>query len=205
MALARLAALLVACTAAAQTPSGWKFGNPGRQYEAALDTSTVHGGRASARVGCIRAKCRPFSTLMQSIRADRLIGSRVRLGAWVKATKGASPRIWMRVDGEQGEILAFDNRDKVARKGPFDWSEQEVVLDVPPGASVIAFGLIVDGTATAWIDDISFDLVSKKVRSTDLLRASPVVRPDRADSAPRAYEAAHLAPENLDFEAAARP
>lgn len=199
------AAALVASAAAAQTPPGWKLGtSETAPYELALDAQTVHSGKYSARVGCTARKCPKFTTLMQRVRADRLAGYRVRLSAWVKATKGGHPRIWMRADSHEGDILAFDNRDDLARKGPFDWMHQDIVLDIPSAAAILSFGLIVDGTATAWFDDVTLEVVSNRVDTTQPLRP-PLPSRQPTEATRRAYDSAHREPQNLDFETPPQP
>jgi hypothetical protein len=104
---------------------------------------------------------------MQMILADEYAGNRVRLSAWVKATEGGKPRIWMCVDSKS-EILAFDNMDNRSMSGPFEWNYQEIVLDVKPPAVMVRYGLILDGDGAAWIDDVRLEVVPRQVRTTDL-------------------------------------
>src|SRR4051794_17414274 len=118
-----LAALVICIAAGAQTLTvrDWFVaGTNPRAYELTLDRGFPHAGNASAKVQCRTHRCPAFATLMQTIQADEYMGRRVRLSGWVKATKGVSARLWMRMDGENGETLAFDNMDNRARRGPFE-------------------------------------------------------------------------------------
>lgn len=195
-------ALLLA-SALVQTASvpGWTFGGPwSRAYDAEVDRDTYRSGHASAMVRCPARMCPPFATLMQYLRADPFNARRIRLTAWIKATRGGKPRIWMRVDGRDGAILAFDNRDFWAKPGPFDWSRQQIVLEIAPDAAIIAFGLIQDGPGAAWIDDVTLEVVSNKVATTN--RASVYAPTPRLTEAAirERFESAKREPENLDFE-----
>jgi hypothetical protein len=96
----------------------------------------------------------------------RCVGSRVRLSAWVKATKGSTPALWLRVDGTGGELLAFDNMDDRSRSGPFEWTRQEIVLDVIDGAALVNFGVMARGNGTVWIDDVTLERVPTAVHTT---------------------------------------
>jgi AraC family transcriptional regulator len=200
---ARLAiAALVAGAAAAQTSPvpGWVLSGMNRKtYAIALDHETTHGGSASAIIRCGEKRCGQFGTLMQTIQADPYVGHRLRLSAWVKATKGGHPRIWMRVDGQSGEMLAFDNMDNRSKSGPFDWRYQEVVLDVMPTAALISFGLILDGNGAAWIDDINLDAAPSNAKSTNRLQGPSQPQAPGA-AVQRAYNASKPVPANLDFE-----
>src|SRR4051794_24575806 len=105
-------------------------------------------------IRCKERGCPAFATLMQTIQTDEYQGRRLRLSGWVKATKGVSARLWMRVDGEDGNMLAFENMGHRAKNGPFDWTRQVIVLEVIPPAALINYGLIVDGAerggSTIW-------------------------------------------------------
>ena len=88
----------------------------------------------------------------------------------------------MRVDGPQGEMLAFDNMDSRPIQGTKDWEKVEIVLNVPEDSSKIAFGLLLRGSGQAWLDDIEFEAVSEDIDVTE----PPIL----------------VAPVNLNFETA---
>ena len=73
----------------------------------------------------------------------------------------------MRVDGPQeGKHLAFDNMQNRAIKGTTDWQFYEVVLDVAPEATAIAFGVLLSGAGRVWLNDFQFEEVSNEVKTT---------------------------------------
>jgi hypothetical protein len=210
------AAALLACTAVAQVspeprlaqppkkegpvPGWFLSGMNSRAYEIAIDTQVFHGGEASATIHCSQRRCSSFGTLMQTIQADPYIGHCVHLSAWVKATKVGSPRLWMRIDGTSGEQLAFDNMDNRAKSGPFEWRSQEIVLNVMPPAATIHFGLILDGSGAAWIDDMALDMAPGACKRTTNMLSQPVPYQRDPMAIRRAYNAANPHPRNLDFE-----
>jgi hypothetical protein len=69
-------------------------------------------------------------------------------------------------------------------KGTTAWTRHEVVLDVAPNAKNLAFGILLDGTGAAWIDEVGFEVVDKSVATT---------------GTPAGEELA-AEPANLDFE-----
>jgi hypothetical protein len=162
-----LAALL--CAAAfpqsAKIPGWFLTGNNPRAYAIGLDNEVKHAGAASAAMGCALGKCQGFATLMQTFRADKLRGKRVRLTAWVKAANSSRANIWMRVDGA-GATLAFDNMEHRKARGTFDWRQQQIALDVPDIAFTVSYGLILEGNGQAWVDDFTFEIVDKHVKTT---------------------------------------
>ncbi|MCA9492492.1 MAG: hypothetical protein KC621_21310 [Myxococcales bacterium] len=58
-------------------------------------------------------------------------------------------------------MLSFDNMQERPIRGTQDWTRHEIVLDVPTGATNIAFGILVAGKGTVWIDrgaeSVAFD------------------------------------------------
>ena len=199
--MCRIAACLtlVAGTMLAQNAKipGWLLaGDNPAAYAAGLDSEVKHSGNNSAAVGCALGKCRGFATLMQAIQADRYRGSRVRLTAWVKASKVDMANLWMRVDGA-GATLALDNMRFHRAHGTFDWRQQQIVLDVPDIGFTIHYGLIVAGAGQAWVDDFTLEAVDKHVKTTNALR-KPAPAPNRPSE--EQFEKLPSQPFNTDFE-----
>ena len=204
--LAALVLVLVASGALRSTragsdevPPGWEArGSRPEDYEMAADTETRHGGAASA---VIRSRARPekgFGTLMQVIAADAYRGRRVRLAAMVKAADVRGwAGVWMRVDGERAESLAFDNMQERKIRGTRDWEPHAVVLDVPPDAAEIYFGVLLDGPGAVWVDDFDLEVVWPSVKATGRpMQPTPRTRPLR--------RGLPLRPVNPAFEEGAR-
>jgi hypothetical protein len=74
--------------------------------------------------------------------------------------------LWMRVDGNKGKILAFDNMQDRPIEGTLDWHRVEVTLDIDENAQNLAFGILLVGKGTAWIDDLNFEVVDSSVPVT---------------------------------------
>ena len=156
-------------TPTTQTPPGWHVAGSNRTaYVAGIDPDVA---RADGQSGYLKSKASEingFGTLMQSIGADRYAGRRIRLSCWLK-TEDVSDwaGLWARVDQlGTGRPLAFDNMEDRAIKGTTDWTECVVVLDVGERASGIAFGVLLGGTGTVWIDEMKFSVVDETVPLT---------------------------------------
>jgi hypothetical protein len=124
-----------------------------------------------APVGVLRStveKAGGFGTIMQIITADRYTGKRVRLsGDAAVADVDGWFGFWLRVDGErQGQPLAFDNMASRALKGTQGWGRYEVVLDVAPEATAIAFGALLVGTGAGRLSGLRFEEVAADVPLT---------------------------------------
>lgn len=78
----------------------------------------------------------------------------------------------MRVDGKAGQSpLAFDNMQERPIKGTTAWRNYEVVLDVKADAIAIAFGILMDGPGTVWMNSAKIEEVPDSIPITDNLKA----------------------------------
>jgi hypothetical protein len=151
-------------------PPGWiRAGSHPNQYDMGVDASEK---RVGTKCGIIRSNTEHadgFGTLMQMCDAGKFRGKRVKLTAWTKHKDVEGwAGLWMRVDGQKDQRpLSFDNMQDRPIKGSGDWAVHEIVLDVPEESTNIAFGVLLDGTGTVWMDDFKFDVVDKSVGTTD--------------------------------------
>lgn len=152
-------------------PTGWiKAGSQPQEYDMGVDASAFHEG---TKCGCIKSvvsKCSGFGTLMQGFTTNEFRGKRVRLSGWLKSEDvDGWAGMWMRVDGKEGqskESLAFDNMKDRPTVGTEDWSKKEIVLDVPDNGEVIAFGALLHGCGSLWMDNFNFEIVGTDVPTT---------------------------------------
>ena len=174
------AAVLLATAASilcAQDIPGWlKAGSRPQEYTMGADPTVVITGKASGFIrGNPDADTKGFGTYMQMFGAKDYLGKRIRFSALVK-TEGVESwsSLWMRVDGDRKPI-AFDNMAKRQIKGTQNWTRHSIVLDVDSTqATAIAFGLMLSGKGTVWIDDVRFEVVGNEVAPTDLMKEQPV-------------------------------
>ncbi|MCA1702335.1 MAG: hypothetical protein LC808_03315 [Actinobacteria bacterium] len=169
-------------------PAGWfRCGHDG--YELSADHDEVYGGRASGRVRSVREPAEhEFGGLGQLVSAEGFRAGRVRLVGWLRteAVVGHGAGLWMRIDGPDGTILDFDNMQHPldrALTGTMDWTRYEIVLDVPPAATAIAFGLLISGRGTVWGDDLCLERVEDEAAPLDGGAAG--ARPARRGAVPR--------------------
>lgn len=140
-------------------PQGWfSAGSNPEAYEFTLDTQTFHSGSASGFLKSIKEKPAGFGTLMQEFVADAYKGKRMKFSAFVKSedVKGWAG-LWMRVEGAGHDVLGFDNMKNRTITGSINWKEYEIVLDVPQDSKIIAFGILLSGAGSVWIDEVTFE------------------------------------------------
>lgn len=167
-------------------PDGWmRSGSAPADFDMGTDQTIVHAGKASGYLRSKVAKPAGFGTLMQLCKGGQFLGKRVRMSAWVKSDSVASwAGLWMRVDGPDAKMLAFDNMQSRPINGTSEWTQYNIVLDVAPNAKDIAFGILLDGTGAVWLDDINFEIVDHNVPTTGQGVGSELA----------------AVPKNLDFE-----
>lgn len=173
------------------TDKWFKAGTLPNSYIMGSDHKVLRSGSSSA---CIQSKdvavINGFGTLMQTVAPDRYKGHRVRLSGYAKSDNIEGwAGFWMRVDTEKdipNHILAFDNMQRRPIVGTTDWQYYAVVLDIAEESSNIAFGFLLGGKGTIWVDDLNLEIVSEDIPVTDL------VVTDNA--------AWRNGPQNMDFE-----
>jgi hypothetical protein len=148
-------AAMVATSVDAAAPDGWFLaGDRRNDYDTGVDKSKVEQAKG-------------FGTLMQTVDAAKYRGKRVRLAAHIKSERLDDwAGLWMRVDGEGNKLLAFDNMESRPIKGSVDWKRYEVVLDVAADAKAVAFGVLLAGKGTVFMNGVAIDPVDKSVPTT---------------------------------------
>lgn len=155
-------------------PTGWgKNGAKSEFYAVGTDSTNSWGGMPSAYVESLTPTVKGgFGGMMQTTSAENYSGQRVRLSGWLKtenANEGGG-HLWLRIDGqERGQMLGFDNMDNRAIKGTTDWQEASIVLDVPAGASALAYGFFVSGGGKMWVNGQKIEVVGPDVPTTNMI------------------------------------
>jgi hypothetical protein len=138
-------------------PAGWLV-PPGLRAQGV--TALVVAGNAGAgeRSARLRRSGPPGpANLMRSIDAGPCRGRRLRFSALVRSDRAGAPaQLWLRVDRPDGAPGFIDTmadrpiRDDVGTR-------QEIVAPVADDALAISFGLLLNGSGTAWIDDVRLE------------------------------------------------
>jgi len=154
-------------------PAGWTLaGSKPENYGAGIDGQAVFEDKPSAYLKATVADTGGFGTLMQSFSAERYLGKRIRLHAWVKTMNASGwAGLWMRVD--QGSVpISFDNMESRPIRNTTGWTSYDVVLDVPAGSTGIAFGLMLTGPGEVWMSGLKLETVGPEVAITGVPKPS---------------------------------
>jgi hypothetical protein len=168
--VAVFAAFWLCSPATAQTPlpEGWIPGDL-EHYEVGIDRNVFAEGEAAAYIKSTTPSPERVGTIMQSFSAENYLWKRVRMAAFVRASNVRGwAGLWMRVDGQGKEnyALSFDNMQERPISGTVDWKRYEIVLDVPPESKTITFGILLEGVGKVWVDEFTFEVVTKDVPVT---------------------------------------
>ena len=151
------------------TPPGWYIAGTVRTaYVAGVDPNVTNGDGPSGYLKSTKRRIDGFGTLMQDIAPDNYAGRRIRVSCHLRTEDvNAWAGLWARVDrGRDAAPIAFDNMEDRAIRGTTDWTECVIVLDVGAQATNIAFGVLLSGTGTVWIDGLRFEAVDLSVPVT---------------------------------------
>ncbi|CAH1760385.1 12350_t:CDS:2 [Entrophospora sp. SA101] len=147
-------------------PDGWFLaGSAPDNYLAGVDYTTYYGP-TPARGGILvsgpnyKAVAGGFGTVMQAFNPTNLLGKRVQMSGFVKSTGVINwAGMWMRIDRLLEQAHAFDNMHNRSITGTTDWTEYKIVLDAPEDSAMLAFGFLLIGEGTIWIDEVNFQIV----------------------------------------------
>ena len=203
---------------------GW-VADARKSYEAGLDQTMAHSGKASAYLKSIGSDEKErFGNIGQVIAADDYRGKRIRFSGYIKVNEADKAGLWLRIDGkEPGDVIALDNMGTRPIMGTKDWTLCEIILDVPDDADALVFGALLFGKGQTWIDSLKLEIVGKDVKTTaaqipsteeraknkETIRAKieefKRANPQKADEidknlAPEQQKQREHKPTNLDFE-----
>jgi hypothetical protein len=155
-------------------------------YSFGVDNEAAHSGSASAQIRSLQANPQGYATLAYGVEeVEQYQGKRLRWSGYLK-TQTETTRdvegtaaLWMRVDGtipeldpSQVTVLAADFMLDRPVIGSTDWQRYDVVLDVPQAAQHIVIGAALQGPGKVWIDDVSLEVVSTDVPTTEYSRGT---------------------------------
>lgn len=148
-------------------PTGWQTWGTSGGFEYYRDTQNKSGGGYSAVILSTSAGGKHMGTLTQTIAADDYIGRRVRFSGYVKTNMVKDwTGLWLRIDSQSRQAIAFDNMQDRSIRGTTDWTRYDIVLNVPENAAMMKFGLLLVGSGQVWLDECTLEIVDDDVSTT---------------------------------------
>lgn len=102
-----------------------------------------------------------FGNVMQSIPAGGYNLHRIRLRSAIRVEgPGTRAQMWLRVDRADNSVAFLDNMG--SRPVYYsDWRTYDIETDVPEDAARLAFGVMLFGPGTAWVDDVTLEVTGE--------------------------------------------
>lgn len=179
-------------------PVGWfKAGNRYDNYEIGTDDQNAQHGKKSGCIELVVDTTSGYGVLMQYCNEKNFKGKRIKMTGYIQSMGSDTTltTMWIRVDDFDKHVTAdFDNMMDRPIIGTKLWTKCEIVFDVPELSCVINYGLILQGGGKAWLDNVSFEIVSSSVFKTAYYLNTPFQ--DSYQIPQNLLEE----PNNLDFE-----
>lgn len=122
------------------------------------------------RTRAFKAEPLGMGSLTHSEGAETWRGTRVELKAELRSGGvDGWAGLWMRIDGKDGKVLAFDNMQNRPLRGTTSFQWYSVVLEVPVEAERVTFGVLLHGPGAVFIREVVFQEADLNVSTTDLV------------------------------------
>jgi len=191
-----------AAPATVRVPRFWLLrGTSSQDYDLTSDNGHVKSGEASVLIKS-HASSLPLTlngTVMQSVRAESLLGKRIEVSAFLRAedVREQTVAIWLTALDSNNLLLALESSQKQFPKVTEEWARVSFVIDVPWSAAQVNYGLTLSGKGAVWMDDFRLTTVDRTVVAPTST-APPRQLGQRVEMANP--QGPLTRPENLDFE-----
>jgi erythromycin esterase-like protein len=137
----------------------WNWWSCASQYECVPDSTVHESGTQSLRIDSLStATSTTFGASAQYLPLQLVAGHHLEVSGWMKTSSVREyAAIWLRVDGSSG-VLSFDDNSKADPRGTTGWKQYSFERDVSPAAVDVMLGLILNGTGTAWFDNLAITI-----------------------------------------------
>ncbi|HEX8617073.1 MAG TPA: S41 family peptidase [Thermoanaerobaculia bacterium] len=155
-----------------EIPPGWVPTTAHFGYTAVLSADKPKQGKQSVRLSGVptgaAAGERPFGNVRQKIDATPYRGKRVRFRAAVRVEgENATAGLWLRADRPAKQVGFLETMQARPITAP-QWAYYELAGDVAADAESLLFGLMLYQEGSAWLDDVTIEVVPNLV-----LRSAP--------------------------------
>jgi hypothetical protein len=148
--------------------NGWQSSGNSHAYTLTREQAQTPDGVRDVMVLRSRGEAGDsFRSMTRGVHGHAHRGRRLRL-AGLLSTENVTGRVglWMRVDGLNWERLAYDDMEDRALTGTTAWTRAAVVLDVPPDAERVFYGVLLRGSGAVRSTEIEFEPVDESVPVT---------------------------------------
>lgn len=142
--------------------------------QAAPDRNLPHDGQLSYRLTRDRSSEGRFISFGRTLPA-RFEGRALTLSGYVRAESlgvGSFVSLWVRTDVPAGTI-ALESTRCAADAGKPGWERYSATVAIPPDVERIAFGGRLEGSGSAWFDDLSVEVDKKPLTKASIRTTTP--------------------------------
>jgi C-terminal processing protease CtpA/Prc len=150
-------------------PTGWFM--PPEAVQAGFAVKLVdHGCHGGARCAMMTGVAKPpidvFGNLMQTLPSGGYTLRHIRLRAAIRV-EGEQTRaqMWLRLDRADNSMAFLENMNSRPVTSS-EWKTYDIETNVAEDVSRIVFGVILFGGGTAWVDDVSLDVLDEVHKDT---------------------------------------
>lgn len=150
-------------------PRGWIASSA---QEVRTDAEIRHSGQRSLRIARTEKSPGSFSTSTMVLPMT-FAGSRMELSGYLR-TEDVQGRaaLWVRQDGDRrGLVLETMRRQPV--QGNSEWARYTVAVPIHSGARRLFLGVLLEGTGTAWADDLQITIDGRPIADLDAATELP--------------------------------
>jgi len=139
------------------------------KFELSVDESIVCNGMPSCFFSHEGAEPHHRGYLLQTMGAFEYRGCRLRFSGKVKIKDlDGKVALFMKILDSVPEVILEDLMSQRELTQSGDWTQLDIVMDVPSEARYINFGLFIQGSGNVWVGDLSINEVGKDVALTEI-------------------------------------
>lgn len=146
-----------------RSPLGWFSGGQEGGYQVRAVEDRVRTGKWAAKIGLVDERgYEAFGVFGRCVDAESFVGTTVRYHGFIATedVDGTEAGMWLRAEAGDKAVLAFDNMIDRPLRGTADFTQHEIVLDIPVGSARLCFGTLLAGSGTLWADDFVLESIA---------------------------------------------
>jgi C-terminal processing protease CtpA/Prc len=157
-------------------PTGWLVPSAVVQAGFAVklvDQGCYGGARCAMMTGVAKPPIDIFGNLMQTLPSGGYTLRHIRLRAAIRVEgRQTRAQMWLRLDRADNSMAFLDNMNSRPVTSS-EWKTYDIETNVAEDVSRIVFGVMLFGDGTAWVDDVSLDILDE-VRKDSIEAARPL-------------------------------
>jgi C-terminal processing protease CtpA/Prc len=145
-------------------PAGWVVPRAGADAGFGVklvDRDCRTGDRCAMMTGAANAPANIFGNLMQALPAAGYTLRHIRLRAAIRVVGAQThAQMWLRLDRADHSMAFLENMGNRPVTSS-EWKTYDIETNVPEDVAQLVFGVILFGGGTAWVDDVSLDILDE--------------------------------------------